>query len=73
MIILLWFALSAAIIGLVVHVARQQCLRRNPKELRGDWWPRFEAEFREYVSAWEGAAHVPRQDVHSRSRPPTSN
>ena len=67
MIILLWFAISAAIIGCVVYVAREQPRRRAPKELRGDWWPRFEAEFREYVRDWEGAAGIRRPEVRSRN------
>jgi hypothetical protein len=33
-------------IGLTVREAR---LRRTPEELRGDWWERFEREFRDYA------------------------
>lgn len=67
MIILVWLAASAAIIAFVVYIARKQL---KPKELRGDWWPRFEAEFREYVQGWEEGAGIRRRDVRSRSRPP---
>lgn len=32
------------------------CRRRTPPELRGDWWPRFEAEFRAYAERAASAA-----------------
>jgi hypothetical protein len=48
MIVLVWLALAAALIGVVVYAIRVK-RRRTPEELRGDWWPRFEAEFRAYV------------------------
>ena len=49
MIVLVWLALAAALIGVVMYALRAKRLRNTPAELRGDWWPRFEAEFRAYV------------------------
>jgi hypothetical protein len=43
----LGLALGVLLIGLLaVWIVRR---RRTPAELRGDWWPRFEAEFRAYA------------------------
>jgi hypothetical protein len=49
MIVLVWLALAAALIGVVAYAIRAERLRDTPEELRGDWWPRFKAEFRAYV------------------------
>jgi hypothetical protein len=35
--------------------------RRMVSELRGDWWPRFEREFRAYASrSWQSAREAER-------------
>ncbi len=43
--------LGLAVIGLLLGASAIWIvhLRRTPAELRGDWWPRFEAEFRAYA------------------------
>lgn len=36
--------------------------RRMASELRGDWWPRFEREFRAYASrSWQAAREAERK------------
>jgi len=44
--------------------------RRTPAELRGDWWPRFDSEFREYADrVARRAANTKRAtDVRRESR-----
>lgn len=49
MIVLVWVALAAALIGFAAYAWRLKRRRDTPEELRGEWWPRFEAEFREYA------------------------
>lgn len=49
MIVLVWLALAAAVIGVVAYAIRLRRMRNTPEELRGDWWARFEAEFRAYA------------------------
>jgi hypothetical protein len=66
MIVLVWLALAAALIGVVVYAIRVKHLRNTPKELRGDWWPRFEAEFRAYVRDRE----IPGRGRRERGSPP---
>jgi hypothetical protein len=66
MIVLVWLALAAALIGIVVYAIRVKRLRNTPEELRGDWWPRFEAEFRAYVRERE----TPGRGTRERSSPP---
>ena len=39
---------------------------RTPPELRGDWWPEFEREFRAYASR---AAERGREPRHHRGEP----
>ena len=41
----LGFLALVAVVGAVWIVRR----RRTPADLRGDWWPAFEAEFRAYA------------------------
>ena len=66
MIVLLCLASAAAIIGVVVYGARLKRLRDKPEELRGDWWSRFEAEFRAYARDWDAASGI---GPETRSRP----
>lgn len=66
MIVLIWLALAAALIGVVMYAIRLKRRRDTPEELRGDWWPRFEAEFREYVRDRE----MPGRLRRGRTSPP---
>lgn len=43
----LGLALVAVLLGLLAMWVAHH--RRTPADLRGDWWPRFEAEFRAYA------------------------
>lgn len=52
-IVLLCMAISAVLLAMVTYFVRVRLHREAVKELRGDWWPRFEAEFRTYASSWE--------------------
>jgi hypothetical protein len=65
MIVLFWLALAAALIGVVAYGIRLKRLRETPKELRGDWWSRFEPEFRAYARLCESAG-----DIETRFRKP---
>ena len=49
MMVLVWLALAAALVGIVAYAIWMKHRHDTPKELRGDWWSRFEAEFRAYV------------------------
>jgi hypothetical protein len=54
----------AVIVGAVVIRLAVSALRhvRLAAELRGDWWPRFEREFRAYASrSWEDARRAERR------------
>jgi hypothetical protein len=64
-IVLFCLASGAVLIGLVAHMHRARNQREGFKELRGDWWPRFEAEFRDYAERWE----APRRAQTPRRRP----
>jgi hypothetical protein len=48
MIVVLVFVIATAAIGAVV-IAKALHARARPHELRGDWWSRFESEFRDYA------------------------
>jgi len=45
--LLIPLVMTLAIFGL--YVARMQRKRRPLPKLRGDWWPHFERQFREYA------------------------
>jgi hypothetical protein len=55
MIVLFCLALGGVLIGLLAHVLRRHHERKGFKELRGDWWPGFEAEFRAYAKRWDAS------------------
>jgi hypothetical protein len=42
------FAILPAVICAIVLAGKALGVR-NPRELRGDWWPQFEREFRAYA------------------------
>jgi hypothetical protein len=69
MIVLVWLALAATLVAVVVFGARFKRRRGTPEDLRGDWWPRFETEFRAYASRFEEAGGGP-PGRSRRSRPP---
>ena len=69
MILLLWLALAAALIGVVAYGMRLKRLRETPEELRGDWWSRFEAEFRAYARRCESAGGIRRNTSSRPARP----
>jgi hypothetical protein len=72
MMVLVWFALAAALVVVVAFGIRFKRRRDTPEELRGDWWPRFEAEFRAYArnSEMPGGRTRTRKGA-SRPSPPT--
>lgn len=55
MIYVLLVALAVAVAAAVVYEVRLRRREEAPQELEGDWWRRFEAEFREYARRWEAA------------------
>ena len=63
MMVVLWLAVAAALIGVVAYGMRLKRLRDTPEELRGDWWASFEADFRAYAQGCR-----PGSDIESRSR-----
>ena len=69
MIVLIWLAVAAAVVGIAVYAIRLKHRRDTPEELRGDWWPRFEAEFRAYVRRCEWSGGGRASPGSSRSRP----
>ncbi len=63
--------LCVAIVAVSAHLARWIWRRHNtPRELRGDWWPRFESEFRAYVERGAKAAGESRRRTRDRKSPP---
>jgi hypothetical protein len=48
---------AVVLVALLVPLSvRRLRRRRMASELRGDWWPRFEREFRAYASrSWQAA------------------
>jgi hypothetical protein len=63
----LFLVLSLVMVTLVYGLVRLSTWRNTPVELRGDWWARFERQFRAYATA----AQLDRQDVRpERRRPP---
>lgn len=49
MIYLLFVALVVAVVTAVLYEVRMKRRAEVPAGLGDDWWPRFEAEFREYA------------------------
>lgn len=47
----LLLALGLVLVALVYGLVRLSIWRNTPAELRGDWWERFERQFRAYASA----------------------
>ena len=66
MIVLVCVALAAGLIGFAAYAWRLKRRRDTPEELRGEWWPRFEAEFREYARRCE----IPRRGIRERRSQP---
>jgi hypothetical protein len=56
MIVAVVLVIASVAIGATV-IAKSVRARISPRELRGDWWSRFESEFRDYARHAAGAAH----------------
>jgi hypothetical protein len=69
MMVLVWLALATALIGIVAYAIRLKRRHDTPEELRGDWWPRFEAEFRAYALRCEMPGASRRERRSRRSQP----
>ncbi len=54
------------VVGLGVGLMRLAWSRSRPPELRGDWWKRFERDFRAYAQRRAALA----DGYRSRSNPP---
>jgi hypothetical protein len=59
---ILLVVLAALVLAVVVRLSILSLRRhRMAAELRGDWWPRFEQEFRRYASvSWRSARDAER-------------
>jgi hypothetical protein len=55
MIVLFCLATAAVLIAVGIHLFRARHQRDEVTDLRGDWWPAFEAEFRAYAARWEAS------------------
>lgn len=62
-----WLAVATCVVLTVCLGPRLERWYRTPKELRGDWWPAFEREFRAYVNA-TSPRRSPRQRPRDRER-----
>jgi hypothetical protein len=56
---------ALALLGRLSYLKLQR--RRTPEELRGDWWTRFEHDFRAYEHQRLRARHDPRPVMTPRS------
>lgn len=73
MIYLLFVALVVAVVTAVLYEVRMKRRAEVPAGLGDDWWPRFEAEFREYARRWEARGDTRQRTDRSRSpRPPST-
>ena len=70
MIFLLWLALGVVLVGAVAYAMHFKHREEMPEELRGDWWTRFESEFRAYARRWEAAGGARQEGHRSGPRPP---
>jgi hypothetical protein len=64
MILVVVFVVASIVIG-ATFIAKTLRAHRTPSELRGDWWSRFESEFRDYTRRTSGAKR-PRRGRHNR-------
>jgi hypothetical protein len=67
-IVLLVVALCLSFVPAVIFGLRR---RRRPAELRGDWWPLFEAEFRAYAARVAQASERGQLRRDARRPPPS--
>jgi hypothetical protein len=67
MILVVVFVVVSIAVGATL-IARTVRTRTTPRELRGDWWSRFESEFRDYArrTASAGSGDRRRQDTPPR-------
>ncbi len=68
MIVLLLLALAAALVAIVAFAYRAKQRDQTPEDLRGDWWSRFEADFREYARRCDIAGGARRKHRDGRVR-----
>jgi uncharacterized lipoprotein YddW (UPF0748 family) len=68
MIVLIYLAVVAVVVGVAAYAMRMKSRRETPEELRGDWWSRFEADFRAYARRWE-IEHAPERHRGGPLRP----
>jgi hypothetical protein len=60
-IVLFCLAAGAVLVGLIAHRLRPRNKQEGWRELHGDWWPRFEADFRAYAERWDGSRSARRR------------
>ena len=60
-IVLSCLAAGAVLVGLIAYSVRLRQKQAGWRELRGDWWPRFEADFRAYAERWDASQSPPRR------------
>jgi hypothetical protein len=56
MVVVLVFVIASVAIG-ATFIAKTLRSRVTPHDLRGDWWPRFESEFRDYARQSASGRH----------------
>jgi hypothetical protein len=66
MIVLFCMASGAVLVGIAANLIRAKRQRKGFEELCGDWWPRFEAEFRAYAERWEATRGIRTRTVRRR-------
>ena len=66
LIVLFCLAAGAVLVGIAANTIRAKRHRQGLAELRGDWWPRFEADFREYATRWDASRGMRRRTVRRR-------
>ncbi|MBV9006733.1 MAG: hypothetical protein JOZ98_23155 [Solirubrobacterales bacterium] len=69
MVVLIPLGFAAVALGACLLLSTW-CLRRTPPELRGDWWPQFESEFRAYAERAASAASRTKGRTRDGKSPP---
>jgi hypothetical protein len=69
MVVLIPLAVAAVALGASLLLATWT-RRHTPPELRGDWWPRFETEFRAYAERAANSAGRTRGQMGDGKSPP---
>jgi hypothetical protein len=66
LVVLFCLAAGAVLLGIAANVIRVKRQRKSFDELRSDWWPRFEAEFRSYAKRWDASQGLRTQAARRR-------